>query len=126
MVAFQVAGNDHAVSLAVQAGQLELNVMMPVINHNILSSMEILKNGMALFAQRCVDGITANETACRDYAEKTVGLATVLNLHVGYNKAAEIAKKAARENRSIRAIVLEEGLMSEEELDKIFDIKNIT
>ncbi|MBE9504348.1 MAG: aspartate ammonia-lyase [Proteobacteria bacterium] len=126
MVAFQVAGNDHTVSMATQAGQLELNVMMPVINHNILTSMEILKNGLALFAVRCVDGITANEAVCSNYAEKTVGLATVLNLHVGYNKAAEISKKAVRENKTIRELVLEEGLLSKEEIDTMLDIKNIT
>ena len=126
MVAFQVAGNDHTVSMATQAGQMELNVMMPVINHNILNSMEILKNGLTLFSFRCVDGITANEAVCNRYAEKTVGLATVLNLHVGYNKAAEISKRAVRENKTIREVVLEEGLLSKEEIDAMLDIKNIT
>jgi aspartate ammonia-lyase len=120
MVAFQVAGNDHTVSMATQAGQMELNVMMPVINHNILNSMEILKNGLLLFSLRCVDGITANKAVCRDYAEKTVGLATVLNLHVGYSQAAEISKRAVRENKTIRELVLEEGLLSKEAIDPSF------
>jgi len=126
MVAFQVIGFDHTVSMACQAGQLELNVMMPVINYNILQSMEILKNGITLFANRCVDGIKANKERCRDYSEKTVGLATVLNLHIGYNLAAEVSKEAARGDRSVREIVVERGIMSEEEAERVFNVKNLT
>lgn len=126
MVAFQVCGNDHTVAMAVQAGQMELNVMMPLINHNILDSMEILKNGMTLFAQRCIDGITANEERCRDYAEKTVGLATFLNTHIGYYKAAEISKEAVKRGITVREVVIEKGILSKEEIDRIFDIKNLT
>ena len=126
MVAFQVCGNDHTVAMAVQAGQMELNVMMPVINHNILTSMEILKKGMTLFAERCIDGITANEERCRDYAEKTVGLATFLNTHIGYYKAAEISKEAVKKGVTVRELVIEKGILSKEEVDEIFDVKKLT
>lgn len=126
MVAFQVMGNDLTVSMAAQAGQLELNVMMPVIIHNILQAMDILKNGMILFAGRCVDGTTANEERCRDYAERTVGLATILNTHIGYNGAAEISKEAVRENKTVREVVLERGILKEEDVKRIFDIRGMT
>ncbi|MDT8318275.1 MAG: aspartate ammonia-lyase [bacterium] len=126
MIAFQVCGNDHAVSMAVQAGQLELNVMMPLINHNLLSSIKILKNGMKVFATKCIDGITADEKRCREYAEKTVGLATFLNRHIGYYKAAEVSREAVQKGVTIRKLVVEKGILSEEEADRIFDIKKLT
>ncbi|MDH3972771.1 MAG: aspartate ammonia-lyase [Deltaproteobacteria bacterium] len=126
MAAFQVCGNDHTVAMAVQAGQMELNVMMPVINHNILASLEILKNGMTLLAKRCIDGIIANEDRCRDYAEKTVGLATFLNRHIGYYKAAELSEEALKKGLTIRELVIEKGILAKEEVDKIFDVKNLT
>jgi len=126
MVAFQVAGNDHTVEMAVQAGQMELNVMMPVISHNVLSSMEILKNGLNVFSERCVRGIVADEARCRNYSERSVALATVLNLHIGYDKAAEIAREAAKTGRTVRELVLERGLLSEEDVSRILDIKKMT
>jgi aspartate ammonia-lyase len=126
MIAFQVCGNDHAVSMAVQAGQMELNVMMPLINHNILSSMGILKNGMNVFATKCIEGITVNKERCREYAEKTVGLATFLNTHIGYYKAAEVSKEALEKGVTVRQLVVEKGILSEEEVEKIFDIDNLT
>jgi aspartate ammonia-lyase len=121
MVAFQVVGNDFTVALASQAGQLELNVMMPVIIHNLLSSMEIMKNGIRTFQERCIEGISANEERCKEYMEKSLGLATVLNPYIGYGKAAEVAKKALATDRSIRDIILEEGLLDREDLDKILN-----
>lgn len=126
MVAFQVMGYDHTVSMACQAGQLELNVMMPVINYNILQSMEILTNCLTLFVTRCVDGIRADKEKCREYSEKTVGLATILNLHIGYNLAAEVSKEAAKGEKSVREIVIERGLMSKEDVDKVFNMNNLT
>ena len=126
MVAFQVCGNDHAVSMAVQAGQLELNVMMPLINYNILSTMKILKNGMNIFALKCIDGIKADEKRCGEYAEKTVGLATFLNRHIGYYRAAEVSKEALEKDLTVRQLVVDKGILSEEEADKIFDINNLT
>src|SRR6185437_1754411 len=92
MVSFQVIGNDTAVAFAVQAGQLELNVMMPTMVHNVLQSITILANMLRQFDKYCVAGITANEARCRQYAESTVSLATALNPYIGYAKAAEIVK----------------------------------
>ena len=126
MIAFQVCGNDHAVSMATQAGQLELNVMMPLINHNVLSSIKILKNGMNVFATKCIDGITVNEERCREYAENTVGLATFLNTSIGYYKAAELSKEALQKGVTIRRLVVEKGMLSEEEVEKLFHINSLT
>lgn len=119
MVAFQVIGNDLTISLASQAGQLELNVMMPVINHNLLQSLQILKNVLITFRERCVEGIRANFERCRHYLERSLGLATVLNPVIGYEEAARVAKRAHASGRSLREVILEEGLLSLEELDRI-------
>lgn len=119
MVAFQVIGNDLTISLASQAGQLELNVMMPVINHNLLQSLHILKNVLITFRERCVEGIRANAERCRHYLERSLGLATVLNPVIGYEEAARVAKRAHASGRSLREVILEEGLLSLEELDRM-------
>ena len=121
MVCFQVIGNDLTVAMAAQAGQLELNVMMPVINYNLLQSLEILKNGVKAFTERCVKGIKADKARCREFAEKSVGLATILNPFIGYEKAAVIAKEAVITGKTIREIVLEKGILSKKEIDKIFN-----
>lgn len=121
MVAFQVIGADATVTLAAQAGQLELNVMMPVIAFNLLFSLEILSNCISRLATTCIAGITANEDACRHFLERSVGLATVLAPHIGYRAAAEVAKESAATGRSIRDIVLERGLLPEETMNKILD-----
>jgi aspartate ammonia-lyase len=126
MVAMQVVGNDAAVAMAVQAGQLELNVMMPLIAHNVLGSMEILKNALAAFTQRCVVGIEADAERCRTYFESSVGLATILNEHIGYAKAAEIAKESVKTGKTLRELILEKKLMSAADLEKALDPKRIT
>ncbi|MCI0656838.1 MAG: aspartate ammonia-lyase, partial [Acidobacteria bacterium] len=100
MVAFQVVGNDLTVALAVQAGQLELNVMMPAMIYNVLQSMEILKNTLEVFRSRCVEGITADAARCEHYALNSVGIATALNRHIGYAAAAEVAKESVRTGKS--------------------------
>ena len=94
MVSFQVVGNDMAVAMAVQAGQLELNVMMPAMAYNVLQSMTILANMLRVFTERCVRGHQANEARCRQYAESTIALATALNPLIGYAKAAELVKES--------------------------------
>jgi aspartate ammonia-lyase len=119
MIAFQVVGNDLSISLASQAGQLELNVMMPVIIYNLLSSLELLKNGIRVFQERCIEGIEANQDRCKEYMEKSLGLATILNPYIGYEKAAQLAKKAFATNRTLREVISEEGLLTKEELDQI-------
>jgi aspartate ammonia-lyase len=123
MVAFQVLGNDLAVSFAVQSGQLELNVMTPVIMHNILFSIQILNNFLPVFRKKCVEGITVDEKRCAQYLEKNPALATLLAPKIGYLEAAKIAKQALEEGRSVKEVALEKGLLSSEELEKLLDPK---
>lgn len=126
MVCFQVAGNDQAIMLAVQAGQLELNVMMPVMAHNLLSSAGILKNSIRVFREKCVDGITVNEERCKFYVDKSLGIATALNPFIGYMKAAEVAKEALKSGKSVRELVLEKGYLTEAEMNKALDPMRLT
>lgn len=125
MVAYQVVGNDLAVSMAVQAGQLELNVMTPAIAYNMLFSIQILGNYIPVFTKKCVEGITVNEKQCNQYLEKNPSLATLLSPYIGYLEAAKIAKQAQAENRSVKEIALEKKLLKPEELEKIFSRKNL-
>jgi aspartate ammonia-lyase len=125
MVAFQVVGNDLTVSFAVQAGQMELNVMMPVIMHNILFSIRILTNYLPVFRRKCVEGIIVNEKRCYKYLEKNPALATFLSPYIGYLEAAKIAKQALEEGRSVKEIALEKGLFKPEEIERILDPKRL-
>lgn len=126
MVCFQVIGNDLTVSMAVQAGQLELNVMMPVIAYNLHQSIEILKNAIRVFIDRCVDGIVADADRCRRYAESSMALATALNVLVGYARAAEVVKRALRERKTIIDIVRDEQILAEEQIAEILDPVKLT
>ena len=126
MVCFQIIGCDATVLMAAQAGQLELNVMMPVVAFNLLHEIEILKNALDVYIRFCVDGITANEERCKAYAEGSMSIVTVLNPHIGYLKAAEIAKEYLTSGKPIRQLVLEKGLFTSEQLDKIFDLHGMT
>jgi aspartate ammonia-lyase len=126
MVCFQVIGCDTTVLLAAQAGQLELNVMMPVVAFNLLHEIEILAHAVDVFTRMCVAGIRADEARCQAYAEASMSIVTVLNPHIGYASAAEIAKEYLASGRSIRQIVLEKGLLSAEELEKIFNLREMT
>jgi aspartate ammonia-lyase len=126
MVCFQVIGCDTTILMAAQAGQLELNVMMPVVAWNLLHEIEILTNAVTVFAKFCVDGITANEEQCREYAEGSMSIVTVLNPHIGYARAAEIAKEYLKSGKSIRQLVLERGWLSAEQLDRIFELRGMT
>ncbi len=119
MVCFQVLGNDTTVTYAAQAGQLELNVMMPVIIHNLLTSLTILKNATDTFTVRCVQGIVANEERCAEYAFKSAGLVTALAPYIGYEEAASIAKEQIKTGRDVRDIVRERRLLPEEDLAEI-------
>ncbi len=121
MVAFQVIGNDLTISIAAQGGQLELNVMMPVINFNLLQSIEILENTLKVFTNKCVEGIKADRERCKEFAEKSVGLATVLNPYIGYEAAAKVAKDALISGEKIMDAALKKGLLSREDADKIID-----
>jgi len=125
MVAFQVVGNDLTVSFAVQAGQMELNVMMPVIMYNMLFSIRILTSYLPVFRRKCVEGITVNEKRCAQYLEKNPALATFLSPHIGYLEAAKIAKQALEEGRSVKEIALEKLLFKSNELERILDPKRL-
>lgn len=126
MVSFQVVGNDVAVAMAVQAGQLELNVMMPTMAYSVLQSITILTNMLRQFTDKCIAGITANENRCNFYVQATVSLATALNPYIGYAKAAEIAKEAVATGRSIIEIAREKKLLSEQEINEILDPVRMT
>ncbi len=126
MVCFQMIGCDQAVMLAAQAGQLELNVMMPLIAWNLTFSMELLKNCVQKFTESCIKGIEANEARCRRYLDDSLGLVTVLAPYIGYNASAGIAKESIASGRSIREIVLEQKLMAAEDLDAIMQPDHLT
>ena len=121
MICFQIMGNDISVSMAVQAGQMELNVMNPVMIHNILESMVLLNNYIPVFIAKCISGIEADEERCKSYLEKNPSIATFLAPHIGYMKSAEIAKEALKRDMSVRDLVIEKGLLSKKDLDRIFD-----
>ncbi len=124
-IAFEVIGNDLTVTLASEAGQLELNVFEPVIVHSIFESIEMLKNGMNTLKFRCVDGITANEGRCKDMVHNSIGLITALNPFIGYENASRLAKEALECNRGVYDLVLEKKLLTKEQLDKILAPENM-
>ena len=125
-VAAQVMGNDVTIAWSGASGNFELNVMMPVIAHNLLESITLLANASNTFRERCVDGLEANEERARELVERNAIVVTALNPHIGYDNGARIAKEAVATGRSVRELVLEAGLMTEEELDAALDIKRMT
>ena len=125
-VCFQVMGYDTAIAFAAQAGQLELNVMMPLIAYDLIHSIEILGNTIDSLSKRCLAGITPRRDRCLAYAEGSLALVTALNTHIGYLKAADVAKKSLETGKSIRAIVLEEGLINEEQLSAVLDLAKMS
>ncbi len=126
MVGFQAVGADVATALAVQAGQLELNVMMPAMAWNVTHAAETLKNAMRVLASKCVDGITANEKRCNYYANATLSIAAALNPYIGYAAAAEIAKESVKTGRTVTEIALERKLLDEKLLREILDPYRMT
>jgi len=125
-VGAQVMGNDAAVAFAGSQGNFELNVYLPVIARNLLQSIKLLANASTLFADKCIAGIEANVERLREFAESSPSLGTALNPYIGYDKAAELVKKAGKTGRSIRELVREEGLMTDEELDRALDVLGMT
>ncbi|KKJ01186.1 aspartate ammonia-lyase [Prochlorothrix hollandica] len=123
MVCFQVMGYDSAIALAAQAGQLELNVMMPLIAYDLIHSIEILGHTLGALANRCLGGITANRDRCLAYAEGSLALVTALNPHMGYLNAAAVAKESLTTGKSLRQIVLDQGLMTPAELAQVLDLE---
>jgi aspartate ammonia-lyase len=125
MICFIIIGNDVSVALAAQAGQFELNVMLPGMIKDMLESTDMLKNFLPVYSKNMIDGLKANEQRLLSLVEKSPILVTLLNTHIGYLKASEIYKESVTTNKSIRDLVLEKGLMTREELDNALSKKNI-
>ncbi len=125
-VAFQVIGNDHTICLASEAGQLELNVMEPVLVFNLLQSISIMNQAFKVFKIHCVDGIEANVEQCKAYVDRSIGIITALNPHLGYEVAARIAREATLTGKSVRELCLVYNVLTEEELDLILDPYEMT
>jgi fumarate hydratase, class II len=126
MVSARVAGNHTTLTIGGGRGNFELNVMMPVMAAAFLESATILAGGVRAFTDGCVRGIRANEARARELLERNPSIATALNLHIGYDRASEVAKQAAREGRSVRDVVQEQGLLPEEKLDEALDVRSMT
>ncbi len=131
MVAAQVIGNDAAIAFGGASGSFELNVMLPLLARNVLESIRLLANVSRLLADRCIDGITADERRARHFAESSPSIVTPLNRYIGYEEAAKVAKQALAEDKTIRQVVLErgyvdEGKLTEEELDRALDVLSMT
>jgi fumarate hydratase class II len=126
MVCYQVIGNDLTIATAAEAGQLELNVMMPLIAHNLIFSMEILANASRAFAERCVAGIQADAEQCAHWLERSPALVTALAPKIGYAEAAKLAKEAVAKNVTVRQLIMEKGLLKGKELDEVLDLNAMT
>lgn len=124
-VCFRVIGNDLTVTFAAEAGQLQLNVMEPVLIYAILESMALLTNGMDTLREKCIDGITANEEHCRSMVLNSIGIVTALNPHIGYKNSTKIAKEALETGKSVYNLVLEYNILSKEQLDDILNPENM-
>lgn len=126
MVMFQIVGNDTAIMMASQAGQLELNVMMPLVGYLLPHTVEILKNALRSFIDFCLLGIKADAQRCQHYAEMTPSIITALSPYIGYSKSAEIFKESLARKMGVREIVVEKGLMTKEKLDQVLDLRKLT
>ena len=124
-VCFKVIGNDTCVSFAAEAGQLQLNVMEPVITECLFESLIWLKNAIETLTEECVLGITVNKERCLEMVKNSIGIVTALNPYIGYKTSTKVAKEALETNRSVYDIVLEKGLMTQEKLDEALDPKNM-
>ncbi|MBO5340141.1 MAG: aspartate ammonia-lyase [Oscillospiraceae bacterium] len=125
-VAYKVSGNDVAISMAVEAGQMELNAFEPVVFQCLFESVTMLKNAVDTFVVNCIDGITANEERCRELLDSSVGIVTALCPHIGYARAAELAKEALARRVPVRTLLLEHEIMTAQELDKVLDAYGMT
>ena len=124
--AFQVIGNDLVISLAAEGGQLQLNAFEPVLAVNILRSLRYMTNAMVMLRTKCVEGITANVEVCAKYVETSPGIATFFTPQLGYKESARIAKRALKEGITVREIVIQEGLMTEDEVNAVLHVDNLT
>lgn len=126
MAMFQVVGNDLTVLMAGQAGQLELNVMMPIIGYNLFQSMDIIINAVNAFREKCIVGIKANREKAEGWLAKNAILVTALNPVIGYEKGAEVAKEAMATNRTVHEVVVEKGYLTAEESQRLLDVRSLT
>ncbi|HEY6785275.1 MAG TPA: aspartate ammonia-lyase [Gemmatimonadales bacterium] len=126
MVCFQVIGNDATVAAAAEAGQLELNVMMPVIAHNLFFMMHLLTSAATIFTERCVTGIEADEAMCAHWLDRSPALVTALAPKIGYAESAKLAKEAIAKNETVRQLVTEKGVLKGAELDAVLDLRAMT
>ena len=124
--AFQVIGNDLVISLAAEGGQMQLNAFEPVLAVNILRSLRYMTNAIIMLRTKCVEGITANVEICAQYVEKSPGIATFFTPHLGYKESARIAKRALKEGITVREIIIQEGLMSEDQVNTVLHVDNLT
>ena len=124
--AFQVIGNDLVISLAAEGGQLQLNAFEPVLAVNILRSLRYMTNAIVMLRTKCVEGITANVEVCEKYVETSPGIATFFTPKLGYKESARIAKRALKEGITVREIVIQEGLMSEDQVNEVLHVDNLT
>ncbi len=125
-VAFKIVGNDMTIAMAVEAGQMELNAFEPVVFHSLFESISMLSNAVRTFVFNCIIGITANEERCRELLDSSVGMITALCPHIGYARAASLAKEALKRQVSVRSLVLEQKILTEQELDKILNAYEMT
>lgn len=126
MVCFQVMGNDHAVALAAEAGQMELNVMTPLIAFDLLWSIELLTNTVRMLREDCISGLVVDEKRCNELLENSHALATVLNPYIGYDAVAQLVKTALAENKSLRQVLVEKDIIPEKYLNEILDARKMT
>lgn len=124
-VCYKVIGNDLTVTFAAEAGQLQLNVMEPVLSHSIMESINFLGNALDTLRAKCITGITANKEVCLAQVKHSIGIVTALNPYIGYKNSTEIAKEALESGKSVYNLVLEKGILSQEKLDEILDPKNM-
>lgn len=124
-IAFNVIGNDATITFAAEAGQLELNAFEPIIFYRLFESVETLANGVKVFTRDCINGITVNEDVCAEEVERSIGIVTAMCPYIGYTKASEYAKKALKENKKVKDVLIEEGAFREEDLGKILDPNNM-
>ncbi len=124
-ICFNIIGNDTTITYAAEAGQLELNAFEPIAFRCLFESLDTLRNGVEIFIGECVSEITVNPTQCRTHLDRSIGIVTALCPYIGYTKASQLAKQALRKNRNIRDVVIEENIMTKEEIDKLLDPSNM-
>lgn len=126
MVCYQVIGMDQIILLASMAGQLELNVMLPLISFNLFEQIKLLTNAISVFDRKCIQGLKANKEMCHFWSERNMGIAAILNPYIGYEKTAAIVKSALKTHKSIKAVTIEKGYLTKEKAEKIFSASDLT